>query len=43
MALAPAHVDSESRDAVRDLVIVSLPGALHFGVPLAGAMRLAPA
>jgi AcrR family transcriptional regulator len=41
MALAPAHVDSASRDAVRDLVAVSLPHALHFGVPLAGAMRLA--
>jgi AcrR family transcriptional regulator len=41
MALAPAHVDSASRDAVRDLVAVSLPNALHFGVPLAGAMRIA--
>jgi AcrR family transcriptional regulator len=41
MALAPAHVDSASRDAMRDLVVVDLPHALHFGVPLAGAMRLA--
>jgi AcrR family transcriptional regulator len=41
MALAPAHVDSASRDAVRDLVVVDLPHALHFGVPLAAAMRLA--
>lgn len=41
MALAPAHVDSASRDAVRDLVVADLPRALHFGVPLAGAMRLA--
>jgi AcrR family transcriptional regulator len=41
MALAPSHVDSAARDAVRDLVVVHLPRALHFGVPLAGAMRLA--
>jgi AcrR family transcriptional regulator len=41
MALAPAHVDTASRDAVRELVVVRLPDALHFGVPLAGAMRLA--
>jgi AcrR family transcriptional regulator len=41
MALAPSHVDSASRDAVRDLIVSHLPRALHFGVPLAGAMRLA--
>ena len=41
MALAPSHVDGTSRDAVRDLIVIHLPGALHFGVPLAGAMRLA--
>jgi AcrR family transcriptional regulator len=41
MALAPAHVDGASRDAVRDLVVVHLPHGLHFGVPLADAMRLA--
>lgn len=41
MALAPSHVDGTSRDAVRDLIAVHLPNALHFGVPLAGAMRLA--
>jgi AcrR family transcriptional regulator len=41
MALAPAHVDATSRDALRDLVVADLPRALHFGVPLAGAMRLA--
>jgi AcrR family transcriptional regulator len=41
MALAPGHVDGASRDALRDLVVAALPGALHFGVPLAGAMRLA--
>jgi hypothetical protein len=41
MALAPSHVDGASRDAVRDLVVAALPHALHFGVPLAGAMRLA--
>jgi AcrR family transcriptional regulator len=41
MALAPSHVDAASRDAVRDLIVVDLPRALHFGVPLAGAMRLA--
>ncbi len=41
MALAPSHVDVTSRDVVRDLVVVHFPHALHFGVPLAGAMRLA--
>jgi hypothetical protein len=41
MALAPAHVDGTSRDVMRDLVVAHLPHALHFGVPLAGAMRLA--
>ncbi len=35
MALAPSHVDGASRVAVRDLIVVHLPGALHFGVPLA--------
>jgi hypothetical protein len=41
MALAPSHVDDASRDAVRDILVVHLPHALPFGVPLAGAMRLA--
>ena len=41
MALAPSHVEGASRETVRDLIVVHLPGALHFGVPLAGAMRLA--
>jgi AcrR family transcriptional regulator len=41
MALAPSHVDRATRDAVRDLLVTHLPHALHFGVPLAGAMRLA--
>jgi AcrR family transcriptional regulator len=41
MALAPSHVDRTARNEVRDLVAVHLPRALHFGVPLAGAMRLA--
>jgi AcrR family transcriptional regulator len=40
MALAPSHVDAGSRDELRDLIVVHLPRALHFGVPLAGAMRL---
>lgn len=41
MALAPSHVDGTARNELRDLVVVHLPPALHFGVPLAGAMRLA--
>jgi AcrR family transcriptional regulator len=41
MALAPSHVDGTARNELRDLVVVHLPHALHFGVPLAGAMRLA--
>jgi AcrR family transcriptional regulator len=41
MALAPSHVDGASRDTMRDLVVAHLPRALHFGVPLADAMRLA--
>lgn len=41
MALAPSHVDDASRTQVRDLIIEHLPHSLHFGVPLAGAMRLA--
>ena len=41
MALAPSHVDSAARDDLRDLIVVHLPHSLHFGVPLAGAMRLA--
>lgn len=41
MALAPSHVDSAGRGDLRDLIVVHLPHSLHFGVPLAGAMRLA--
>jgi hypothetical protein len=41
MALAPSHVDDTSRTEVRDLIVEHLPHSLHFGVPLAGAMRLA--
>ena len=36
-----AHVDGTSRDGCRDSRRRHLPHALHFGVPLAGAMRLA--
>jgi AcrR family transcriptional regulator len=41
MALAPSHVDDTSRTEVRNLIVEHLPHSLHFGVPLAGAMRLA--
>lgn len=41
MALAPSHIDDASRTQVRDLIVEHLPHSLHFGVPLAGAMRLA--
>jgi AcrR family transcriptional regulator len=41
MALAPSHVDRTARDEVRDLIVADLPQALHFGVPLSDAMRLA--
>jgi AcrR family transcriptional regulator len=41
MALAPAHVDVTARSELRDLIVGHLPRALHFGVPLSGAMRLA--
>jgi AcrR family transcriptional regulator len=41
MALAPSHVDDAARTEVRDLIVEHLPHSLHFGVPLAGAMRLA--
>jgi AcrR family transcriptional regulator len=40
MALAPSHVDSTARTELRDLIVVHLPHALHFGVPLTSAMRL---
>jgi AcrR family transcriptional regulator len=41
MALAPAHVDAPARLELRDLIVAHFPSALHFGVPLSSAMRLA--